>query len=179
MPQIKIGKVTSANPALWLDLGSLGPDPDNNRYEVSSAAPEPQEAWTYVNQFCTVLSTAWLERGGTPRRWVFEDLDDKVSAARTVIGYESMQSQVEYAAKALGGAQEDKSSVLKGFAGYPADTMLWFGNNVHVVAAVKRSSHADYYDSNDGRVAQMSHGEFEELLALPQMQFEAFVVKHP
>ncbi|HEX7843370.1 MAG TPA: DUF4157 domain-containing protein [Kofleriaceae bacterium] len=154
--EITVGNITSSNPALWVKL-----DTPNGKPEFKIATNTPDGFTTSVNQFCSILSVEWLKGGGKASPYGIENFTDpkKILMAQTLIGYKSMDDQIEYAKTQLNGKLQLLKNVEDGVQNhkYAVDTKIWAGNDRHVVAIyIMSNDYYKLYDSNDGSTKELS-----------------------
>jgi hypothetical protein len=172
---IKVGKISSTNPSLWLDLATL--EPDSGQYEIATTSPAGN--WLSVNQFCALLSIQWLlsDRSASPYGIGNFSDPEKIAMARQLIGFSSLDDQVEKAETQLGGTRRSLSVTASGVEGtYPVGTQIWAGNDFHVLG-IYLISPTEYqlYDSNTGLTTKQLRSTFRNTMEL--LRNTAFVVK--
>jgi hypothetical protein len=135
---ISIGTITTPNPTLFVKMDSLFSDPV--QYRIQTLSPGSQ--WLYVNQFCSLLTTYWLNDANTPDVYGIQNLVDhvKISAAQQLINLQSLDQQTDEALNALGHSHTvsltptvTPENVNAALESLPVGTRIWAGNNVHVV----------------------------------------------
>lgn len=152
---IKVGTITTPNPTLWLDMNSLGTD--NVLYLIQTASPGTD--WVYVNQFCSLLTSLWLNNPNLPNIYGITAMSDSVKQqmAAELINLNSLQAQVTEASNSIANATSydsaaDFQAVLDTL---PAGTRVWAGNDSHVVGFVITATGTQgrftFYDSNVGQ----------------------------
>lgn len=132
---ISIGAITTSNPTLFVNMDTLdAKDPDQVEYLIQTKSPGSN--WFYVNQFCSLLTTYWLNDPNSPEVFGLSNLIDsvKITAARQLITPQSLGDQATEAQHSIAGANPvqpaDFSTALET---YPVGTKIWAGNNVHVL----------------------------------------------
>ena len=158
---------TNFNPWLWVDADTLAHDPPSY-YIAATANQLPVGNWFRVNQFCSILSVLWLQKEQPPETdYGFPDLstEEQQSAAQTLKGFASMDAQIQYAVQQLSGQQITLSKLNTSLNGYRAGSQIWFGNDVHVQAAiVQEGGSLLVYDSNTGETRTLASGDFLKIL---------------
>ena len=147
---ITIGKVSTSNPHLFLNLDTL--DSDTREYVVATSA-NPSGNWISVNQFCSLMALYWLNNG-TPETFTFSDYSktDQTNAAETLIDYSNLESQVQYAVQNTGGSIKNLYEFTQLMSKKQKSKKIWFGSDWHVVAAViDDSGSITLYDPNTGQ----------------------------
>ncbi len=159
---------------LFLD-GGLGPNPtlyfkggeDPTPLKVSSGSPG--SGFTKVEQFCSVLSVVWLKGPGSKLTFSGLSETNQVSAVKALLnmgdpttGVVGLDNQVNWAVSQLTGAKKSRSQVTSEAAGYRTGTKIWYGNDIHVKAALiaKKGEKVHVYDSNSGGYVEMSVDDF-------------------
>ena len=184
---INVGTINSSNPSLWVDLTTLGTPVVN--YLIQTAAPGGN--WYYVNQFCSLLTTCWLNDPNVPLTYGIQALSStvQVSMAGQLISLNSLQDQVTEAANSIAHSSTlaSASALAAALPGYPVGTRIWAGNNNHVlgfiitaVANPVTGAPGTYtaYDSNYGR-ATTGHLTTGLAAQLTGMNYNAFVIGAP
>jgi hypothetical protein len=184
---IDVGTITSPNPSLWVDLNTLGTD--TVQYLIQTASPGA--TWYYVNQFCSLLSTRWLNDPNVPLIYGITALSNaaKIAMARQLIGLTSLQAQVTEAAHGIANSSSVTSvaALSAALAGYPVGTKIWAGNNNHVLAFIvtavanaQTGAIGTYtaYDSNNG-LATTGNPTTGLAGQLSAMGYSAFVIGAP
>jgi|GEM_PF-4055914 len=145
-----IGNVTTPNPHLFLDLATLGLP--QKKYTVSSLQPEPGN-WISVNQFCSLLSVYWINHSDL-YSLAFMNLskDLQLEYVNQLISFESLADQVNYAARNINGLIVEAAKAIEDMETYPTGTKIWFGNNIHVMAAVTTAQGVRFYNPDSGEV---------------------------
>lgn len=171
---ITVGSITTPNPFLWLNPGTLGlPDVV---YVIQSNAPKVD--WVDVGQFCAVLSSAWLNDAKHPAQFDIKSFDDpgKIQLAQQVIeASNSLASQVKAAEQAIHGNSKSKDQVTKEFSVYKTGTKIWAGNDRHVIGVyIISATEMQVYDSNLGTAVKKSRTVFAQVLK--DYALNAFVV---
>ncbi|SDL30536.1 hypothetical protein SAMN05661010_01398 [Modicisalibacter muralis] len=178
--RIDIGSITSSNPHLWLDALTLSGDPVV--YQIATLTPTCDEnEWISVNQFCSVLSIAWLrDNPSSPFGLGSLGNGEKLAMAEVILGYQNMDDQVDYAVKRLHGQIRSLQQVIEGVekGHYAAGTCIWTGNDFHVVAVrVADPKTIALYDPNSGEVQKHERSRFGILMG--QLGNSTFVVADP
>lgn len=132
---ISIGVITTPNPTLFVDMNTLdAKDPDPVEYLIQTQPPGSN--WFYVNQFCSLLTTYWLNNPNSPQVYGLLSLVDsvKIAAAQQLITPSSLDAQATEAQLSMANSSivtpADFAGALKT---YPAGTKIWAGNAVHVL----------------------------------------------
>ncbi len=185
--QINIGTINSPNPALWVDAMTLGTPVVNYLIQTTP----PGGSWFYVNQFCSLLTTCWLNDPNVPLTYGIQALSStvQVSMAGQLIGLSSLQDQVTEAANSIAHSSTLSSvtALAAALPGYPAGTRIWAGNNNHVlgfiitaVANATTGAPGTYtaYDSNYGR-ATTGNPTTGLVAQLTGMNYTDFVIGAP
>lgn len=184
-PAFYFGDITSPNPNIWLYLPSIG---DNPRYVISTNMPPSsypnEEDWLSVNQFCSLLSTAWLLNGNHPGTFTlngnFTPQQVSAMASALIDQDQGLQGQVDRAIHDLGGQQQSFNEVEAGVTGsYPVGTRIWTGNDQHVVAVyINSATEYTVYDPNTGQTTTYSRSNFVSA-TVNTFGLNVFVVKTP
>jgi hypothetical protein len=183
---ITIGSITDSNPSLFVKMSTLDQDP----VEYLIQTPTPSSAWTYVNQFCSLLTTYWLNDPNLPNVYGISNLNDqvKIASAQALINLGSLDQQVTEATNSIANSSSvSAAEFAQNVATYPVGTKIWAGNNAHVVgfvltavanAATGTRGTYTFYDSNIGSAvaAQPTTGLAAIATALT---LSAFVVGKP
>ncbi|WP_315766953.1 MULTISPECIES: hypothetical protein [unclassified Bradyrhizobium] len=158
---ITIGKVTTPNPALWLDTSSL--DKPIVKYEVATDKPGGSGQWTMVNQFCSILAVRFLQKSPMPKKFGFTELANQVGEAQRLLGFKSLDDQLNWANGQLDGViiKEDLADFYREA---PVGSRFWLGNDAHVWAVVKGSSNFWLYDPDNGQPDQVRGSDFGGLV---------------
>lgn len=171
-------------PAAIVYSSGLGPNPTlyftgnasgGENYRVSSAVLG--EPWQKVEQFCAYLATQWLLGGAGPGGLTFDGLANKDAAVNVVkdwAGNGGAAGQVAYASNQIGGVSvPNRKTVVDGISGgqYKPGTQIWFGTDVHAMAAVVLTNASlRVYDPNTGAAKNVALASFAT-------QANVFVVK--
>lgn len=160
---ITVGSISSSNPTLWVE-GTNFAD-----YVISTSPPPG--TWYPVNQFCSLLTLHWLQGGRGTSPYGLDHFKDaeKIAMAQILIGYTSLQSQVDYAASqlGLGGKQEKEATVKDGVekGAYKVGTKIWTGNDQHVLGVyIVDATQFDLYDSNTGLTKSYKRTDFGKIV---------------
>lgn len=159
---IAYGGLGSANPTLYFQDNRDG---DVN-FRVDSAVPVGD--WVRVEQFCAYLATQWLLGGAASGGLRFDGLGNKDAAVNVVkdwAGNGGAAGQVGYAAGKIGGTSVPQGTVLAKVGDkkkpYPSGTRIWFGTNVHAMAAfVLPNGRYRVYDPNSGATTEVDAATF-------------------
>lgn len=183
---ITIGTICTPNPGLYVNMDTLGISP----VEYLIQTPAPGFNWLYVNQFCSLLTTYWLNDPNSPNVYGIQNLIDpvKVSSAQQLINLLSLDEQVAEAKNTIANATVVTSAAFNmAVVDYPVGTKIWAGNNVHVVGflitvagAAGTGANGTYtaYDSNSG-VAQLGLPLSGLAQLVTMMSYSSFVVGQP
>ncbi len=152
---IKVGTITTPNPTLWLDMNSLGGD--TVRYLIQTASPGND--WVYVNQFCSLLTSYWLNNPNLPNVYGITAMSDTVKQhmAEELINLNGLQAQVTAASHSMANSTtyNNASDFQAAIASMPVGTQIWAGNDAHVVGFVITATGSagtyTFYDSNIGQ----------------------------
>ncbi|CRM61119.1 hypothetical protein [Pseudomonas sp. 31 R 17] len=132
---ISIGAITTPNPTLFVDMATLdATDPDAVEYLIQTQPPGSN--WFYVNQFCSLLTTYWLNDPNSPQVYGLSNLVDavKITAAGQLITLLGLDSQTKEAQLSIANASVVlPAAFVTALPTYPAGTKIWAGNNVHVL----------------------------------------------
>ncbi|MCM8528969.1 MAG: hypothetical protein NE327_20770 [Lentisphaeraceae bacterium] len=147
--KITIGKVTSPNPHLFLNLDTL--DSEEREYTIATSVSSGGN-WISVNQFCSLMALHWLNNG-TPQTFSFNDFskEEQEEAAGILINYANLDSQVQYAVQNTGGSVKNLYEFTQYMSQKQKSKKIWFGSDRHVVAAViDENGNISLYDPNTG-----------------------------
>jgi hypothetical protein len=167
MTNISIGLITTDNPTLFVNMDSLVAQPPAQvQYIIQTLSPGP--AYCYVNQFCSLLTTYWLNDPNSPQAYGIGNLNSsaQISAAQQLINLSSLEAQATEAKNAIGNSSlttlktpvqsADVDAALKGI---PVGSKIWAGSDMHVVGflinpATTSAQDAPltytFYDSDNG-----------------------------
>lgn len=185
---IQIGKITNYNPHLFVQMSSL--DKANPVYQIATCAPDSR--WETVNQFCALLTTAWLNDLSSPASFGLNDLPDpvKVNMAVQLIGLTGLDKQVSDAAASIANSKSyaTPKQFIAAIPGFPVGTKIWAGTNSHVVGFLITSVATtgkgaqpgtfSFYDSTVGTV-QTLQSTADLAGRVQQRAYTAFVVGTP
>lgn len=170
-----VGSITTTNPVLYVDVLTLGTS--NVQYRIQSTLPTVPGEWLYVNQFCSLLSLAWLNNNTHPAQFGianFNDDEKKAMAAR-LIADTSLDGQVGIAETDLHGTRKTASTLMQEVAKYTVGTKIWAGNDTHVFGIrIATATTLAVYDSNHGTVTEMPRANL--LSFINSNNLTAFVV---
>ena len=197
---ISIGAITTPNPTLFVRMDTLFSDPVEYRIQTLS----PGSQWLYVNQFCSLLTTYWLNDANTPDVYGIQNLVDhvKISAAQQLINLQSLEQQTTEANNALGNSHSKAfplpmslDAVNDELKDLQVGTRIWAGNTVHVVGFLITAVTAvvpttppttpaetpgpytyTLYDSNTG-VVETGRTSLSQLIA--RMGYSSLVISAP
>ena len=173
--QVTFATTLPPNPALYTDFTNYWVGPDGG---------EPT-GYIRIEQFCGFLSLQWLAADGPAGGLRFDQLpapdrDSGVDTLRDWASQGGMAAQQAAAAAQLPGATQPTTQAVQTQLaqqhGYPAGTLFWMADNVHVVAArsLGRGRYL-FYDPNLGTATQLDTGAFDTEVA----RRNAFVVSAP
>ncbi len=133
---VRVGTITTPNPYLWVDPMTLGTS--TVQYCIQTSAPAP--SWFNVNQFCSLLSTYWLNDPNKPLSYGITALTDsvKIAMAHQLIALPNLQAQVTEAAHSIANSSivNTVATLSAALANYQVGTKIWAGNSYHVLAFV-------------------------------------------
>ncbi|WP_370979124.1 hypothetical protein [Agaribacterium sp. ZY112] len=171
---VVVGKISNSNPSLWLDLSTIG----SRRVEYLVETLSPGVGWIYINQFCSLLSTEWLNTNEHPGVYGIQDFSSNeiISMGEELIALESLDAQVNAAVASLPGVQTKLDTAVEGvLTKYNVGTKVWLGNDVHVYGLlILDGGKYSLYDSNTGLVSTELRSDFKSLVV--RLSLNTFVV---
>jgi hypothetical protein len=186
-----LGNIVTPNPTLW-----MRPSSSSFEYLVATEQPEDEAEWFSATQFCSLLTLHWLQEIRDSQNvrpsLAFGDLQEaeQLSMVQTLIDFtraDSANVQTERAVSQLQGfSMTDPQK--KGEAArqvidairlnqYPPGTLIWAGNDDHVVGFHVRQGGFDLYDSNLGTTT--AHATERIRAEVDKRQLNVFVVRLP
>lgn len=90
--------------------------------------------------------------------------DIQLEYVNQLISFESLADQVNYAARNINGLIVDTAKAIEDMETYPNGTKLWFGNDIHAMAAVTNAHGALFYNPDSGDAEQMTRNQLIALM---------------
>lgn len=150
---ITVGEVVSPNPTLWVR-------PSDTETEFIVATSPPDDSWFYFTQFCSLMTLHWLreiaDHQNLQQSFGFSQLPEpeQLDMAATLIQFTGEAEQIERAKKELGvnDVEKNASRFISAIElhQYPPGTLIWAGNDIHVVGLHVGQNGFELYDSNTG-----------------------------